>query len=121
MTGHDNLFLDPSDARLAVAYALRLAAGTARAPHDERALLAHVDALGERLNVAARERGWRIEPPFPAARTPIERLGETLRLLCAARLWTENGLLGVAFVTVISGRAAELAIAPPETVTPLLA
>jgi hypothetical protein len=71
------------------------------------------------LNLVARKQRWTPVPAFPGTSVGIERVGSTVRLVCATQLKTEEGeRFGVAFLTVVAGRRPQISVAPPDTVIP---
>jgi hypothetical protein len=94
--------------RLSVSAVLRL--------HVTRRIGHLVDPHADLLELARRLRGdpggLRFDPPYPGATAGVQQVGDTARLVLACHAYRRGEPLGVAFTTLIAGRAPHVSVAP---------
>jgi hypothetical protein len=75
--------------------------------------------LAEETNVVERAYHLSFDPPYPGITGGPQSAGDSLRLLLACRVLDSHGVpIGVAFTTLIPGRAPQVSVAPTEAVIP---
>ena len=118
MGAQDGSFFETVEPRITAALGLSLAIVVGVAPHDRRGLLAYADRVAGLCNAAAHRAGWVTRPPFPGRTSGVQTIGANTRVSCATELWSETELLGVAFIVIVSGRKAQISVAPPGCTIP---
>jgi hypothetical protein len=75
--------------------------------------------LAEETNVVERAYHLGFDPPYPGITGGPQSAGDSLRLLLASRVLDSHGVpIGIAFTTLIPGRAPLVSVAPAEAVIP---
>jgi hypothetical protein len=82
-------------------------------------LIVLAQRLAEEANVVERAYHLNFDPPYPGITAGPQSSGDSLRLLLACRALDSHGVpTGVAFTTLIPGRAPQVSVAPAEAVIP---
>jgi hypothetical protein len=117
MSAHD-VFLDVTEPRVIAALGLALLISPGVAPRDANGIRDLAHRLAAALNIALIGQGWQARPGFPGRTLGVEPVGEQLRMTCATELWSGPDKIGIAYLVIVSGRAATVSVGPPECSIP---
>lgn len=77
------------------------------------------DLLGLARRLSGDPAGVRCDPTYPGATAGVERVGDTTRLVLACVAYRHGEAVGIAFTTLIPGRAPRVSVAPLAARIPL--